>query len=81
MHTKQLASLIVFHRKEAGLSQSELAEHAGVSRYVVQDLEAGKGRTTWGKLQAVLAILNLSLEPKGSLVESWRKTLTSEGNE
>ena len=81
MHTAQLASLIVFHRKEAGLSQSELAEYAGVSRYVVQDLEAGKGRTTWGKLQAVLAVLNLRLEAEGPLVESWRKTLTPDGDE
>jgi transcriptional regulator with XRE-family HTH domain len=75
MHSDQLASLIAHHRKEAGLSQAELARHAGVSRYVVQDLEAGTGRTTWGKLQAVLEILNLRLEPEGPLVESWRKTL------
>ncbi len=75
MHSDQLASLIAHHRKEAGLSQTELASHAGVSRYVVQDLEAGTGRTTWGKLQAVLEILNLRLEPEGPLVASWRKTL------
>ncbi len=45
---------------------------------MVQDLEAGKGRTTWGKLQAVLEILNLRLEPEGPLVASWRKTLNSD---
>ena len=76
MQTKDLAALIVYHRKASGLSQSELADHAGVSRYVVQDLEAGKGRTTWGKLQAVLAVLNVRFEPEGPLVESWRKTLS-----
>ena len=81
MHAAQLASLIVFHRKEAGLSQSELADHAGVSRYVVQDLEAGAGRTTWGKLQAVLGVLNLRLEPEGPLVDSWRKTLSPPNDE
>jgi len=81
MHPEQLASLIAFHRKEAGLSQSELANHAGVSRYVVQDLEAGNGRTTWGKLQVVLRILNLRLEPAGPLVESWRKALTPNDHE
>lgn len=74
MHPDQLASLIAFHRREAGLSQVELARQAGVSRYVVQDLEAGHGRTTWGKLQAVLEILDLRLEPKGPLVASWRWT-------
>jgi transcriptional regulator with XRE-family HTH domain len=81
MQSQELASLIAFHRKEAGLSQSELADHAGVSRYVVQDLEAAKGRTTWGKLQAVLAVLNLRLEPEGPLVDSWRKTLTPPSDE
>ncbi len=81
MHPEQLASLIAFHRKEAGLSQSELADHAGVSRYVVQDLEAGTGRTTWGKLQAVLGVLNLRLEPDGPLVENWRRSLNSDDHE
>ena len=81
MQSQELASLIAFHRKEAGLSQCELADHAGVSRYVVQDLEAGNGRTTWGKLQAVLTVLNLHLEAEGPLVDSWRKTLTPPDNE
>lgn len=79
MSTEQLASLIAWHRRHAGLSQMELARYAGVSRYVVQDLEAGNGRTTWGKLCAVLAVLNLSLEPSGPLVAAWRAE-TSTGN-
>ena len=81
MQADQLSSLIAFHRKEAGLSQSELAKHAGVSRYVVQDLESGTGRTTWGKLQAVLTVLNLRLEPEGPLVEVWRKNLNPDDHE
>ena len=81
MQSEQLASLITFHRKEAGLNQSDLATHAGVSRYVVQDLEAGTGRTTWGKLQAVLTVLNLQLEPEGPLVEAWRKSLNPDDHE
>ncbi len=74
MQIEQLASLIVWHRKRAGLNQTDLAHHAGVSRYVVQDLEAGNGRTTWKKLEAVLKVLNLRLEPDGPLVEEWRRT-------
>ena len=73
MQPDKLASLICWHRKQAGLSQEELARHAGVSRYVVQDLEGGMGRTTWKKLIPVLEVLNLSLEPKGPLVESWKE--------
>ncbi len=73
MHSSELASLITYHRKQAGLSQVELARHAGVSRNVVQDLEAGKERTSWKNLRAVLEVLNIRLEPAGPLVETWRK--------
>ncbi|MFN0078575.1 MAG: helix-turn-helix transcriptional regulator [Prosthecobacter sp.] len=69
-----LASLVTFHRKRAKLSQAELARHAGVSRFVVQDIEAGRDRTTWRNLLAVLAVLNLKLEPKGPLVAEWQQT-------
>ncbi len=73
MQVKRLGSLIAFHRKQARLTQAELADHAGVSRYVVQDLEAGNGRTTWKKLEPVLSVLNLRFEPQGPLVDDWRR--------
>lgn len=72
MQTEQLASLISWHRRRAGLSQVELARHAGVSRYVVQDLESGVGRTTWARMMPVLRVLNLQLVPQGPLVNEWR---------
>ena len=71
MQTDPLASLISCHRRQAGLSQIELARHAGVSRYVVQDLEAGAGRTNWARILPVLQALNLQLLPQGPLVEEW----------
>ena len=74
MHAKDLASLIAFHRKKAKLTQVELAELAGVSRFVVQAVEAGSGRTTWRHIESILKSLNLTLEPLGPLVEMWRKS-------
>ena len=71
MQTEQLASLISWHRRQADLSQVELARHAGVSRYVVQDLEAGAGRTTWARMLPVLHALNIQLVPQGPLVNEW----------
>ena len=71
MQTEQLASFISWHRRRAGLSQVELARHAGVSRYVVQDLEAGAGRTTWARMLLVLHALNIQLVPQGPLVDEW----------
>jgi DNA-binding XRE family transcriptional regulator len=78
MQSSLLASLITFHRKRARLSQVELARHAGVSRFVVQDIEAGRDRTTWRNLLAVLEVLNVKLEPSGPLVEEWRKAHADE---
>ncbi|MGL5017361.1 MAG: helix-turn-helix domain-containing protein [Luteolibacter sp.] len=71
MQPDQLASLISWHRRRAGLSQVELARHAGVSRYVVQDLETGVGRTTWARMLPVLHALNIQLVPQGPLVDEW----------
>jgi HTH-type transcriptional regulator/antitoxin HipB len=72
MHASDIGSLITFHRKKAGLTQIELARLAEVSRFVVQDIEAGTGRTTWKHLESVLNSLNLELEPKGPLVDEWQ---------
>jgi transcriptional regulator with XRE-family HTH domain len=73
MRSKELGDLITFHRKKAGLTQIGLAELASVSRSVVQDLEAGKGRTVWEHVVSVLSVLNIELEPSGPLVEQWLK--------
>ena len=75
MRKEQLGHLISFHRKKAGLTQVGLAEMAGVSRSVVQDLEAGKGRTVWIHIEAILNILNIKLQPVGPLVDEWKKTM------
>jgi len=72
MHASDMGSLVAFHRKKARLTQIELAKLSGVSRFVVQDIEAGTGRTTWKHLVSVLNSLNLELEPKGPLVDAWR---------
>ncbi|MEM7789963.1 MAG: helix-turn-helix domain-containing protein [Verrucomicrobiota bacterium] len=75
MHSELLGNLITFHRKKAGLTQVGLAEMAGVSRSVVQDLEAGKGRTVWEHVVSILSVLNLELQPVGPLVEEWKRSL------
>ncbi len=74
MQNKDLGGLVAFHRKKANLTQIQLAELAGVSRFIVQEIEAGKGRTTWKHLEAVLEALNLRLEPRGPLVDEWLKS-------
>ena len=67
----QLASLVRFHRKRAGLSQVDMASMADVSRKVIQDLEAGRNGISWRNLMAVLAVLNVNLRPDGPLIDEW----------
>jgi predicted transcriptional regulator len=74
MRSEQLGHLISFHRKKAGLTQVGLAELAGVSRSVIQDMEAGKGRTVWKHIETILSVLNLELEPVGPLVDKWKQS-------
>ena len=74
MRSEQLGHLISFHRKKAGLTQVGLAELAGISRSVVQDLEAGKGRTVWIHIEAILNVLNVKLQPVGPLVDKWKQS-------
>lgn len=77
MLSTDLSSLVTFHRKKAGLSQTDLARHAGLSRFVIQDIEGARDRTTWRNLLSVLAVLNIRLEPVGPLVAEWRASRTS----
>ena len=69
----ELPSLVRYHRKAADLSQIELAELANVSRKVVQCIEAGGEQMSWKNVQAVLAVLNITLTPTGPLVSHWQE--------
>jgi len=63
-----LASLVRYHRRAAGLSQIELAAMDGVSRKALRKLKAGNGQMAWNPVLAVLRVLNESLTPVGPLV-------------
>jgi len=78
----QLASLVRFHRKRAGLTQVDMASLADVSRKVVQDLEASRDGVSWRNLMAVLAVLNVKLRPTGPLINEWfsRSEIESQEN-
>jgi HTH-type transcriptional regulator / antitoxin HipB len=67
-----LTSLVRYHRKAAELSQIELAQLANVSRKVVQSIESGGEQVSWKNVQAVLAVLNVTLTPTGPIVSQWQ---------
>lgn len=71
MQKEELSSIIRYHRKKAKLSQSGLAEISGVSRSVIQDIEAGKDRITLKNLLSILSTLNIQLKANGPLQAQW----------
>lgn len=73
---KDLAVLIRRHRNQAGLSQQELAELAGVGKNLVYDLENGKDTVRWANLLKVLTVLNIQVEFRSPLLASCRHEST-----
>lgn len=58
----ELRQLVVFLREEAGLSQAELAEQAGLSRKWVNEFERGNPNARVGAVLDVLRALGYGLE-------------------
>lgn len=64
---ERLAKLVKTHRKQAGLSQLELAEYAGVGKTVIFDIEHAKRTVRLDTVVKVLTTLNINIELKGPL--------------
>jgi len=60
-NTQNLAELVRTHRKRAGLSQTELAELAGVGKALIFDLEKGHEKLQFDKLKSILQVLNIKI--------------------
>ncbi|WP_166965163.1 helix-turn-helix domain-containing protein [Yeosuana marina] len=67
MNDLDLGALIKVHRKEAGLTQLELANLAGIGKTTVFDIEKNKETVRWSNLLAVLEVLNIKVEFKSPL--------------
>lgn len=67
--SRDIGSIIHTARKDAGLSQTELAQLSGCSQRFVSQLERGKRTAELGKVLDVIGALGLSmnLAPKGRL--------------
>lgn len=70
--TAELGAAIKQVRRRRRLTQSELAEHANVSRGVVQKLEKGRGTIVLDHALQILHTLSfdLAIQPRGPSQES-----------
>jgi len=64
-----LAKLVIYHRKQSGLSRIDLAQMAGVGKTVLYDIEHAKPTIRLDTLIKILDVLNITIELKGPLMQ------------
>ena len=67
----RLSDIILFHRKQSGVTQQELAELAGVGKNLVYELENGKQSVRLENLLKVLRVLNIELDFQSPLRDAF----------
>lgn len=65
----EIAKIIKYHRKKAGLTQKELAQFAEVGRTVIHDIENGKQTIQLDTLTKILNVLNIKINFTSPLME------------
>ncbi|MFH1197696.1 MAG: helix-turn-helix domain-containing protein [bacterium] len=78
-NTTNLAGIIKFHRKKAGLTQKGLADLSGVGKTVIFDLEKGKTSVQFDTIQKVLKVLNVKINFESPIMNLIR--VQNENNE
>ncbi len=67
MNDFNLGLFIKEHRKQAGLTQLQLANLAGVGKTTVFDIEKNKETVSWINLLSVLKVLNIDIQFKSPI--------------
>jgi HTH-type transcriptional regulator/antitoxin HipB len=65
----KISDIILFHRKESGLTRNQLADLAGVGKTAIYDIEKGKETIQFSTLQKVLKALNIKIVFTSPLME------------
>jgi y4mF family transcriptional regulator len=65
----KISEIVLFHRKESGLTRNQLADLAGVGKTVIYDIEKGKETIQFSTLQKVLKALNIKIIFTSPLME------------
>lgn len=70
MTPKEIGEIVMLLRKQAGLTQKQLADLAGVGKTVVFDIEKGKETVQFNSLLKVFSALNIKLTLSNPLINS-----------
>ena len=75
-----LAGIVRFHRKKAGLTQAGLAKLAGLGKSAVFEIERGKTTAQLDTIGKILGVLNIGVEFTGPLMNECRRAIAMESN-
>lgn len=70
MVTDEIAKIVLYCRKQSGLSQQALAKLAGVGKTVVFDIEKGKTTVQLNTLLKVFDVLNIRIKLETPFTEN-----------
>ncbi|MFO7654458.1 MAG: helix-turn-helix domain-containing protein [Candidatus Krumholzibacteriia bacterium] len=76
--SREMAGVVRYHRKRAGLTRIELARLAGIGKTAVFDIEHGKTTVRMATLLRVLSVLNVTLEWRSPLAEAFARERSEE---
>jgi HTH-type transcriptional regulator/antitoxin HipB len=76
--SQNIAHIIKFHRKRAGLSQQELSKLAGVGKTAVFDLEKGKETIQMDTINKILNVLNITIRLESTLMQEFEREASDE---
>ncbi len=68
-----IGKIILFHRKNSGLSRIKLAEISGISKTVIYDIEHGKPSVQFNSIIKVLQTLNIKIKFESPLMEAFKE--------
>jgi HTH-type transcriptional regulator/antitoxin HipB len=66
----RISEIVLFHRRQSGLTRNQLADLAGVGKTVIYDIEKGKETIRFSTLQKVLKALNIKIKLSSPLMEA-----------
>jgi HTH-type transcriptional regulator / antitoxin HipB len=70
---KKIGNIIRYHRKEARISQKELANLAEIGKTAVFEIEKGESNYRIETLLHILDVLNIKMQFESPLMEIWKE--------
>ncbi len=67
---QNIGEIVLFHRKQSGLTRDQLSVLSGVGKTVIYDIEKGKETIRFSTLKKVLKALNIRISYTSPLVET-----------